>query len=513
MWGWQRKTMSKIFSAATIGLDAVPIEVESDISNGLPGFVVVGLPDTAVQESRERVRVAIKNSGFSFPRTKIAVNLAPADIKKAGPLYDLPMAVSLLCSSGELNLNSQKNESFFVGELALNGNLRPVNGILSIATKLQKLGAKNFYLPEDNAKEASLVPGFNIYPIKNLAELVKHLKGEELITPLVREKVDLENYGTSNFDMAFVKGQEHAKRALEIAAAGGHNILMTGPPGSGKTLLSRTLPTILPRPILEEALEVTKIWSIAGLLPTNTPIIKERPFRSPHHTSSGVALVGGGAWPRPGEISLAHRGVLFLDEFPEFSRSVLENLRQPLEDGYVTVSRASGTLQFPAKFILVAAQNPCPCGYHNDSSGKCICSPAQILKYQKKISGPLLDRIDLHINVPKIDFKKLEDDTRGESSVSIRTRIQKARDIQTTRFKNKRIITNSEMSSQMIKEICKIDEASKNLLRLAVEKQNLSARSYFRILKIARTIADLEGIENINSKHVAEALQYRPQQE
>ncbi|MFH0819868.1 MAG: YifB family Mg chelatase-like AAA ATPase [bacterium] len=505
---------SKIFSAAPVGLECALVEVEADISAGLGSFVVVGLPDTSVQESRERVRSAIKNSDLAFPRTRITVNLAPADLKKEGPAYDLPLAVSLLLASGQINNESELiHDSVFIGELSLDGTLRPVNGVLLAALLCQEKKIKNLFLPRDNANEATLIEGLNVYPVENLNQLINHLNTKELIE--AREKTLLSNEPGLNFeiDLAHIKGQEHAKRALEIAAAGAHNILMSGPPGTGKTLLAKALPSILPQLTLEEALEVTKIYSVSGLLPENQPLITMRPFRSPHHTASGVSLVGGGTWPKPGEISLAHRGVLFLDEFAEFPHSVLENLRQPLEDGIITVSRAAGTLQFPAKFILVAAQNPCPCGYYSDPDRQCICSASQIIKYQKRVSGPLLDRIDLHIEVPKIKFEKLDDDSQAEKSTAVRKRIEHARRLQAKRFKKLKILTNAEMSSQLVKEFCQIGMPARELLRNAVSQLHLSARSYFRLLKLSRTIADLAESETIELPHLAEALQYRPKVE
>ncbi|MFA6097078.1 MAG: YifB family Mg chelatase-like AAA ATPase [Candidatus Paceibacterota bacterium] len=500
--------ISKINSCAVIGLDCEPVEVELDISAGLAGITVVGLPDTAVQESKERVRSAIKNSGFKYPTTRITINLAPADIKKEGPAYDLPIAVGMLIASKQLN--ADLTDSIFVGELALDGKLRHTNGILPIAIYARQKGFSKLYVPKVNEYEATLVEGIDIMPVENLLQLAEHLMGEKPIEPAKVHGIKFEECDNDfSIDFAYIKGQEHIKRAIEIAASGGHNILMSGPPGTGKTLLARAIPTILPQMSKEEALEVTKIYSIAGLLPSNKPLIVSRPFRSPHHSASAIALVGGGQFPKPGEISLAHRGVLFLDELPEFPRSTLENLRQPLEDGVVTISRAQGTLTFPAKFSLVASMNPCPCGYYNDPERDCVCSPSQIIKYQKKISGPLLDRIDLNIEVPRIKFEKLASETLSESSKSIRERVESARKIQRERFKGRKTVCNSEMNSVAVKEFCDVSPETIELLKTAVNKFQLSARSYFKILKLARTIADLEGKSAIEMPHVAEALQYR----
>ena len=501
---------SKILSAAVIGLDAEIVEVEADTTSGpLGAFAVVGLPDAAVSESRERVRSAIKNSGFSFPKQKVVINLAPADLKKYGPSYDLPMAISAMLIRKKINITQPLDKLLFIGELALNGGLRPVNGILSIALKARKEGMSAIFVPQANAPEAKLVKDLRVVPVNNLRQLVRHLGNKEIIPPAPASDFDFTNIKTM-FDMAHIKGQEHVKRAMEIAAAGAHNMIMSGPPGSGKTLIARTMPSILPDLTLAEALELTKIYSVAGQLPPDVALVTSRPFRSPHHTASGVALVGGGTWPRPGEISLAHRGVLFLDEFTEFPRQVLENLRQPLEDGVIHVSRAAGTLTFPAKFILVSAMNPCSCGFYGDREKACVCSPSQIINYQKKISGPIIDRIDLHIEVPRINFNKLSSNSNSESSKSIKTRVQSARVLQQQRFKNTPFMTNSEMTSEATKNFCELDNTSKQLLKNAVEQMHLSARAYFRILKLARTIADLAALEHIASVHVAEALQYRP---
>ncbi|MFC1931310.1 YifB family Mg chelatase-like AAA ATPase [Chloroflexota bacterium] len=502
--------LAKVKTAAVVGLDGHLVDVEVDISSGLPAMTIVGLPDAAVQEARERVRAAIRNSGYNFPMKRIVVNLAPADLKKAGPSYDLPIAVGILLSSEQVNMDG--SQSIFLGELSLDGSLRHTNGSLPMVALAKEEKIATIIVPEVDAGEASLIEGAKIIPFTSLSQLVSHLRGEIPAPEYKPDKVreDSSPISTTITDLAYIKGQEHVKRALEIAAAGGHNLIMSGPPGSGKTLLARSLPSILPPMTTEEALEVTKLFSVSGLLPPDTPLVRQRPFRSPHYTISHAGLVGGGHWPKPGEISLSHRGVLFLDELPEFGHSLLEVLRQPLEDKVVTISRAQGRVTFPANFMLVGAMNPCPCGYYGDPFRRCTCPPSLVSRYQRRISGPFIDRVDIFIEVPHIDYEKLADDRLGEPSATVQERVKDARSRQLRRFKGTRLTCNTEMTPAEVREFCQVEESGQSLLKTAMKQLYLSARAFHRILKLARTIADLENSDIIKTHHVAEATQYRP---
>ena len=502
---------SRVYSCAVVGLEGVLVEVEVDYSYGLGFINVVGLPDTAVKESRERIRAAIKNLPTSFPRKSLVINLAPANVRKEGPAYDLPMAVGILIIREEIP-SCTVEDMIIVGELSLDGTTRHTPGLLPMAALARDEGFKTICVPAVDAAEAALIPGLEVLPIRSLLELTQHLSGTQTIEPFQNIALDKLPELETETDFQEIKGQEHVKRALEVAAAGNHNLLMTGPPGAGKTLLAHSLPGIMPRMSIDEALDVTRIYSILDQLPSETPLLQHRPFRAPHHTISHAGLVGGGTWPQPGEISLAHRGVLFLDEFPEFGRRVLEVLRQPLEDKEVTISRAQGSLTFPANFSLVAAMNPCPCGYYGDPVKVCTCSASTITRYQKRLSGPLLDRIDIHVDVPRVDFDKLSSDRLGEPSRTVRERVERARKKQEDRLSDSPRGTNGDMIPREIREFCSLDSKCQTLIRSATQQLGLSARAYHRVLKLSRTIADLVGEKNISPAHLAEALQYQPRE-
>ncbi len=501
--------LAKVLSSAVVGIDAILVDVEVDIAQGLPQFATVGLPDGAVKESKDRVKSALKNAGYDFPNRKITVNLAPADIKKEGAAFDLPISIGILAATGTVKGDRLK-EYLMLGELSLDGTIKPVRGCLSVAVAAKRAGLAGIIVPRENAGEAAVVDGIDVIGVAELAEVVEFFNGERALLP---HRLDIQELfrTASDYseDFSEVKGQEHAKRALEVAAAGAHNMLMIGPPGSGKTMLARRIPSILPRMSFDEAIETTKIYSVMGILERDRALVTQRPFRSPHHTISDIGLIGGGNTPRPGEVSLSHNGVLFLDELPEFKKHVLEVLRQPLEDGRVTISRALMSLTYPSRMMLVTAMNPCPCGYLGDPLHPCSCTPLIIQRYRSRISGPLLDRIDIHIEVPAVKYRELADRSEGEGSQQISQRVEHSREIQRERFKGTKVHSNAQMTPRQIKKFCETDQAGERMLEMVTDRLGLSARTYNRILKVSRTIADLAGSAGITENHISEAIQYR----